>query len=95
MGDVCQKALTRVRNPDSFLRLDCLPNSSGKSRILSPNSSIGQAIRWQQKASIESLILFVHQLLYAGKQTSEVFDLLLPSSISLSPKNDDGHFVNL
>jgi len=60
----------------SFLSLDCLPNSSGKSRILAPNSSIGQAIRRQQKATIESLILFAHQLLQAGKQTSEVFDLL-------------------
>jgi hypothetical protein len=60
----------------SFLRLDCLPNSSGKSRALSPNSSIGQAIRRQQKATIESLILFAHRLLQAGKHTSEVFDAL-------------------
>lgn len=60
----------------SFLHLDCLPNSSGKRHFMSPTSSIGQAIRRQQKATIEALILHAHHLLQTGKQANEVIDSL-------------------
>lgn len=60
----------------SFLHLDCLPNSSGKRHFMSPISSIGQAIRRQQKATIEALILHAHHLLQAGKQATEVIESL-------------------
>ena len=60
----------------SFLHLDCLPNSSGKRHFMSPTSSIGQAIRRQQKATIEALILHAHHLLQAGKHATEVIDSL-------------------
>ena len=60
----------------SFLHLDCLPNSSGKSLLMSPISSIGQAIRRQQKATIEALILHAHRLLQGGQHASDVFDSL-------------------
>lgn len=60
----------------SFLHLDCLPNSSGKRHLLLPKSSIGQAIRRQQKAVIEALILYAHRLLQGGQQATEVFESL-------------------
>jgi SRSO17 transposase len=60
----------------SFLHLDCLPHSSGKRLLLSPSSSLGQAVRRQQKATIETLILHAHRLLQAGKEAKDVFDSL-------------------
>lgn len=71
----------------SFLHLDCLPKSSGKSSVSFPNSSIGQAIRRQQKATIKSLILYVHRLLQAGKDATAVFETLFAKqSLSIAPQ---------
>jgi len=70
----------------SLLHLDCLSKSNGKKSSHSfPNSSIGQAIRRQQKAAIESLILYAHRLLQAGKEATTVFETLFAKqSLSLA-----------
>lgn len=59
----------------SFLHLACLPNSQRK-KTKSPVKSIGQAIRQQQQATIEQLILHAHQLLQSGQQAAKVFESL-------------------
>ncbi|NET62625.1 MAG: transposase, partial [Symploca sp. SIO2E6] len=60
----------------SFLHLDCLPLSNGKQNCLSLSSSLGSAVRRQQKAAIQSLILYAHHFLQAGKDISRLFDHL-------------------
>lgn len=61
----------------SFLHLDCLPNSSGKRQQLSPLQTIGQAVRRQQQAAIQGLILYAHRALQSGQKTvQELFDTL-------------------
>lgn len=75
-GDAIGKHWSLLFVAYSFLHLDCLPNSSGKRQQMSPCSSLGQAIRRQQKATIENLILCAHQLLKAGNQAKGVFQTL-------------------
>jgi len=68
----------------SFLHLDCLSKSNGKLST-SPDSSIGTAVRRQQKTAMESLILFAHNLLQAGNDAKEVFETLFAKqSLSLA-----------
>lgn len=75
-GDAIGKHWSLLFVAYSFLHLDCLPNSGGKEHQMSPRSSLGQAIRRQQKATIEGLILYAHRLLQAGNQAQDVFRTL-------------------
>jgi hypothetical protein len=64
----------------SFLHLDCLPTSNGK-KIRFPSKSLGQAVRQQQRAMIEALILHAHRLLQEGQHVKDLFDSLFAKQL--------------
>lgn len=68
----------------SFLHLACLP-ASRRHQVHQPVKTIGQVIRQQTQQTIESLILYAHQLLNQGDDIRQVFNQLFAKQAYTMP----------